>query len=155
MVNVHRNNNFVLKEFNKEAVLQHFDLPADEKLLTVVKKSFPFYWHDKREENFKQQMMRNKETGLWDHSENKSLGMYGGAYRSFEIQINGHTVLNGCLVITDTAVYELRPRFVNPALFFYLKGGVTDGFFFLLIENFRNLTFIVLSILINNEAAKI
>lgn len=118
MVNVHRNNNFVLKEFNKEAVLQHFDLPADEKLLTVVKKSFPFYWHDKREENFKQQMMRNKETGLWDHSENKSLGTYGGAYRSFEIQINGHTVLNGCLVITDTAVYELRPRFVNIAQFF-------------------------------------
>lgn len=82
----------------------------------MVKKSFPFYWHDKREENFKQQMMRNKETGLWNHSEDKTLGTYGGAYRSFEIQINGHTVLNGCLVITDTAVYELRPRFVNPFL---------------------------------------
>lgn len=82
----------------------------------MVKKSFPFYWHDKREENFKQQMMRNKETGLWNHSEDKTLGTYGGAYRSFEIQINGHTVLNGCLVITDTAVYELRPRFVNPLL---------------------------------------
>lgn len=61
-------------------------------------------------------MMRNKETGLWNHSEDKTLGTYGGAYRSFEIQINGHTVLNGCLVITDTAVYELRPRFVNPLL---------------------------------------
>ncbi|XP_055999241.1 uncharacterized protein LOC125654012 isoform X3 [Ostrea edulis] len=120
------------KEFNKEAVLQHFDLPVDEKLLTVVKKSFPFYWHDKREENLKQQMLKNKETGLWDQDDDRILGTYGGAYRSFEIQINGHTVLNGCLIITDSAVYELRPRISPERLFLDLalgksEGGVTDN----------------------------
>nr|XP_022297301.1 uncharacterized protein LOC111106775 isoform X2 [Crassostrea virginica] len=115
------------KEFNKDAVLQHFDLPVHEKLLTVVKKSFPFYWHDKREENFKQQMARTKETGLWDHSEDKILRTYGGAYRSFEIQINGHTVLNGCLVITDSAVYELRPRVSPERLFLDLALGKSDA----------------------------
>lgn len=113
MVNVYRNNNFFLKEFNKEVVLQYFDLLADEKLLVVVKKFFLFYWYDKREENFKQQMMRNKEIGFWNYFEDKIFGTYGGAYRSFEIQINGYIVLNGCLVIIDIVVYEFRLRFVN------------------------------------------
>ncbi|XP_062616739.1 uncharacterized protein LOC134278436 [Saccostrea cucullata] len=100
---------------------------VDEKLLTVVKKSFPFYWHDKQEENLRQQMMKNKETGMWDPTDDRILGTYGGAYRSFEIHINGHTVLNGCLVITDSAVYELRPRISAERLFLDLALGKSDA----------------------------
>ena len=31
---------------------------------------------------------------------------------AFDIQLTSHTVLDGCIIVTDSTVYECRPRLV-------------------------------------------
>lgn len=100
---------FVFQDFNKESVLQQFDIPQNEHLLTIQKKSFPFYWHEKCEENMRQKY--NQDIKLGSIS---SGSWQPGLTMSHDIQLTNHTVLDGCIIITDSAVYEMKPRYIRP-----------------------------------------
>lgn len=78
---------------NPDAIIQTFDLPCEEKVLGIVKINFPFYWHEKQEASL----------GLSEAELCSDLSPHS-------IHISRHTVFDGCLVITDAAVYECRPR---------------------------------------------
>lgn len=86
-----------MQEFNREAILQQFDFSGDEKLLSILLKSFPFYWHEKLEEQ------QRGTTG-------QMAGTSCSRISAFDIQLTSHTVLDGCIIVTDSNVYECRPR---------------------------------------------
>ncbi|KAL3853004.1 hypothetical protein ACJMK2_016594 [Sinanodonta woodiana] len=94
------------KDFNKDAVVQQFDFPKEEKLLAIVKKSFPFYWHEKQEEQKRAKLKVDSASA----DPNKVIS-------ALHIQLNSHTVMDGCIIITDTCVYECRPRISPERLF--------------------------------------
>lgn len=85
---------------NPDAIIQTFDLPCEEKVLGIVKINFPFYWHEKQEASL----------GLSEAELCSDLSPHS-------IHISRHTVFDGCLVITDAAVYECRPR-ISPERYF-------------------------------------
>ena len=91
----------ILQEFNRDAILQQFDISIEEKLLSVLLKSFPFYWHEKLEE----QTARSAE-------QTDDQGTSRSRISAFDIQLTSHTVLDGCMIVTDSTVYECRPRLV-------------------------------------------
>ncbi|XP_052092114.1 uncharacterized protein LOC127728604 isoform X1 [Mytilus californianus] len=103
------------KDFNKDAVLQQFDIPQNEHLLTIQKKSFPFYWHEKCEENMRQKYNQDIKLGL-----TSSGSWQPGLTMSHDIQLTNHTVLDGCIIITDSSVYEMKPRISPERLFLEL-----------------------------------
>lgn len=100
---------FILQVFNKDATFQQFTLRQDEKLLAVLKKSFPFYWHEKREEEGKAKVSQ-PVTGSQD------VALDAGAD---SIPITTHTVLDGCILVSDSAVYECRPRLLSLSSFLW------------------------------------
>ena len=107
---------FLLQDFNKDAILQQFEFAADEKLLCILSKSYPFYWHEKLEDQqIKHLHDQDDQTGSW---EEKVLSAY-------EIPLSSFTVLDGCMVITDTTVYECKPwqvksdQGINPIIVSY------------------------------------
>ncbi|GAB1599590.1 uncharacterized protein LOC115226128 [Argonauta hians] len=83
-----------------DSILQTFDLPCEEKVLGIVKKCYPFYWHDKQEAS-----MQLSHTELMSD------------LSPYSVPISRHSVLDGCLVITENAVYECRPR-ISPERYF-------------------------------------
>ncbi|XP_064605669.1 uncharacterized protein LOC135470577 [Liolophura sinensis] len=93
--------------FNTDATFQQFTLRQDEKLLAVLKKSFPFYWHEKREEEEKARVSQSV-TGSQDVTLDEGAD---------SIRITTHTVLDGCILVSNSAVYECRPR-VSPERLF-------------------------------------
>ena len=95
-----------MQEFNKESILQQFEFPTDERLISVLPKSFPFYWHEKLEED---QVKHFTDSDEIKHFPNKSSSM--------SINLSSHTVLEGCIVITNSTVYECRPRLSPERLF--------------------------------------
>lgn len=106
------------QEFNKEAILQQFEFPPDEKLQYIVQKSFPFYWHEKLEEDqFKLLCDQEEKTGS-DCSEMPC---------SIEIPLSSHTVLDGCIIITNCTVYECRPMTSPERLFLELCISQSDS----------------------------
>ncbi|XP_046564861.1 uncharacterized protein LOC124273631, partial [Haliotis rubra] len=107
----------IVKDFNKEAIVQQFDLPPDETLLGVQKKCFPFYWHEKREE----ERLRSVQEGE-EMEQPTSLPPNIQA-----IPVTSHTVLDGCIVITNQAIYECRPRISPERLFLALAIQHTDA----------------------------
>ncbi|XP_053407428.1 uncharacterized protein LOC123565052 isoform X2 [Mercenaria mercenaria] len=107
------------QDFNKEATLQQFELPADEKLISVMQKSFPFYWHEKLEED--------QIKLLHDQDEQKLTGSHSSKVLSaLEIPLSLHTVLDGCIIVTNSTVYECRPRASPERLFLELCVNQTD-----------------------------
>lgn len=88
------------QDFNKEAVLQTLGLPEGEHVLTFWRRTFPFYWHDKHEQLLSEAQIMDKEVS--------------------SIPITSHTVLYGCIIVTDSAVYECRPRMSPERLFLQL-----------------------------------
>ncbi|KAK3101004.1 hypothetical protein FSP39_000154 [Pinctada imbricata] len=116
------------KEFNKDSVIQQFDLPLGEKLLGVMAKSFPFYWHEKHEEELKQSMGTNQSKSVLpgiSQSETASADP-DQSQSSYDIDVPSHTVLNGCIIVTDAGVYECRPRISPERLFLDLAIQQTD-----------------------------
>ncbi|CAG2245012.1 PI4KA [Mytilus edulis] len=103
------------KDFQQKSVLQQFDIPQNEHLLTIQKKSFPFYWHEKCEENMRQKYNQDIKLGL-----TSSGSWQPGLTMSHDIQLTNHTVLDGCIIITDSAVYEMKPRISPERLFLEL-----------------------------------
>ncbi|XP_076469360.1 uncharacterized protein LOC143299801 isoform X3 [Babylonia areolata] len=100
-----------LQDFNDDAVIQKLELPPGEKLLGACQRSFPFYWHDKQEE---QQRARLRQGTVLEQPTMDTVAMDPQA---FEIPVTSHTVLDGCIIVTDTAVYECRPRASPERLF--------------------------------------
>ena len=112
--------NICFQEFNKEATLQQFELPSDEKLISVMQKTFPFYWHEKLEED--------QIKLLHDQDEQKLTGSHSSKMLSaIEIPLSLHTVLDGCIIVTDCTVYECRPRTSPERLFLDLCVNQTDS----------------------------
>lgn len=111
------------QDFNKDAVLQQFDLPQEEHLLTVLKKSYPFYWHDKREEDLCQKMAQDIQLGLGRANRSGPNILPSTAY---DMQVTSHTVLNGCIIITGSSVYECRPRISPERLFLQMAVQQLD-----------------------------
>ena len=96
--------------FNKDAVLQQFELPPEDKLLTILPKSFPFYWHEKLEEQLgKLSYDQDDARSTGSELEQSGVDQYK-ALSAFGIPLSSHTVLDGCIVISDSTVYECRPR---------------------------------------------
>ena len=100
---------FQFQDFNKDSVIQQFDIPQDERLLGVMSKSFPFYWHEKHEGEIKQGLLSQAVLPGSDSSDpvQSSPNQFLGSY---DIDVPSHTVLNGCIIVTDAGVYECRPR---------------------------------------------
>ena len=90
----------IFQEFNKDAILQQFDISSEEKLLSILLKSFPFYWHEKLEEQQTRSGVEQTEPDGTGHSR----------ISAFDIHLTSHTVLDGCIIVTDSTVYECRPR---------------------------------------------
>ncbi|CAH1782485.1 unnamed protein product [Owenia fusiformis] len=107
-------------EFNAEAVPQYFYLPENEEIQIIYKKSFPFYWHEKQEEEARMRLLADQSQGR--------LESYPVEFSEAElsIQIAKHTVLDGCLIITKSAVYECRPRVSPERLFLNVALNSTD-----------------------------
>ena len=107
----------VFQEFNKESIVQQFEMNSGERVLAVIKRSYPFYWH-KRNEERRQQASQVETISLLSGSTDQSAArkpfvasQSASSLRdAYSVQLNTHTVLDGCLVITDKAVYETRPR---------------------------------------------
>eukprot|EP00106_Octopus_bimaculoides_P003264 XP_014770706.1 PREDICTED: uncharacterized protein LOC106869467 [Octopus bimaculoides] len=97
------------QNLSPESVLQTFDLPCEEKVLGIVKQSYPFYWHDKQESSM-----------------NLSPAELMSDLSPYSVPISHHSVLDGCLVITECAVYECRPRISPERYFFQLALHPTD-----------------------------
>jgi hypothetical protein len=94
----------ILQDFNEDAVIQKLELPPEEKMLGASLRTFPFYWHDKQED---MQRTRLREGTVLEQPAMETFAMEP---RAFDIPVNSHTVLDGCIIVTDCAVYECRPR---------------------------------------------
>ncbi|KAJ8301898.1 hypothetical protein KUTeg_020885 [Tegillarca granosa] len=109
------------QEFNKDSILQEFNLPQEERLQIVLRKSYPFYWHEKREEDFKMKYMQDDQIRLSPDGAGKE-----SLLKSHDIHVTSHTVLNGCIIITDSTVYECRPRISPERLFLEIAMQQSD-----------------------------
>ncbi|XP_052272508.1 uncharacterized protein LOC127873013 isoform X1 [Dreissena polymorpha] len=103
-------------DFNKDSVVQQFEIPPDEKLVSILAKPFPFYWHEKLEEDHHKHLADTD-----DHKNAESLPS------AYNIILNSHTVLDGCIVITNNTVYECRPRISPERLFLELCISQSDS----------------------------
>ncbi|XP_013379140.1 uncharacterized protein LOC106150720 [Lingula anatina] len=121
--------------FNKDAIVQAFGFPASESIVAVFKRSYPFYWHEKREEELLQksasassrEFVKKDEKLATDANKRRSGGTSQEKPKSeleavelsaaYSIQISTHTVLDGCIVVTQDGAYECRPR-VSPERYF-------------------------------------
>ncbi len=86
------------QKFNKDSVLQEFPFSADERVEALYRRPYPFFWHERYgAESSSQQdgaiTMRTPSTSL-----------------SSQIELTSHTVLDGCMVLTNHALYKCRPR---------------------------------------------
>lgn len=94
----------VEQEFNNDSVLQQLGLPAGEQVLGLCHRTFPFYWHDKLEEDHVMRLQQSLSL------EQPSVDSVALELQTFSIPVTSHTVLDGCLIITEIGVYECRPR---------------------------------------------
>ncbi|XP_059167595.1 uncharacterized protein LOC131949741 [Physella acuta] len=102
------------QDFNEEAMVQQFNLPEGETLLGVLKKRYPFYYHEHRENEWSKRLrggsiiqpLKNHDAQL-----DSSVLM---------IPVTTHTVLDGCIIVTNCSVYEIRPCISPERLFLHL-----------------------------------
>ena len=92
----------LFQKFNKESILQEFALCTDEKVIALYKRPYPFFWHEKYcdERNFQQP---ESPEGIQIRKLSSKL--------SCQCQLSSHTVLDGCMVLTNHALYKCRPRY--------------------------------------------
>ncbi|XP_074645668.1 uncharacterized protein LOC141901958 isoform X2 [Tubulanus polymorphus] len=86
--------------FNADSTVQVFRIP-DRVLVDVYKRSFPFYWHRRNQREYSNKIQPFAE----------------------EMKLGNYTVLDGCLIVTQTAVYECRPRVAPEHLFLDICMG--------------------------------
>ncbi|XP_055882453.1 uncharacterized protein LOC106072788 isoform X4 [Biomphalaria glabrata] len=106
--------------FNKEALVQEFDLIEGENLLGVERKRYPFYLHEHRESEWSKHL----ESGqLIQPMKNKDLYLDKEVLR---LPITTHTVLDGCVLVTSYAVYEVRPCISPERLFLHMAMSLPE-----------------------------
>ena len=97
---------FVLlsQKFNKDSILQEFTLNPDEKVIAVYKRPYPFFWHEKYGDERRNREPESPE-GIQIATRPQKL--------SSQCELGSHTVLDGCMVLTNQALYKCRPRYVT------------------------------------------
>ena len=98
----------LLQKFNKESILQEFPLNADEKVIAVYKRPYPFFWHERYGDERRNQEPESPE-GIQITTRPQKL--------SNQCELGSHTVLDGCMVLTNQALYKCRPRYEPPFKF--------------------------------------
>ncbi|XP_022105351.1 uncharacterized protein LOC110987172 isoform X2 [Acanthaster planci] len=110
---------------NPAAVMQTFFLPSDERVVAVYKCSFPAgYVSDKTTTQADRAPARYSQQGVKHQAQthtNKSTTKL-----ELPSRIETHTVLEGCLLVTDVAVYQCRPRISPEGLFLELAMEEMD-----------------------------
>lgn len=66
----------------------------------MERKRYPFYYHEHHESELSKRVRSGSIT-----RPAKSLEL-----PVFDIPVTTHTVLDGCIIVTDCSVYEIRPR---------------------------------------------
>ena len=99
---------FYPQKFNKESVLQEFQLAADERVVAVYKRPYPFFWHERYGD---ERTSREPESPGGIEIKARPLKL------SSQCELTSHTVLDGCMVLTNQALYKCRPRYVT------MEGG--------------------------------
>nr|XP_006814591.1 PREDICTED: uncharacterized protein LOC102801041 [Saccoglossus kowalevskii] len=85
-------------EGDTDAIVQMFSLPANEVILEVYKESFPPQYLINLERRHREEQM-------------DSMGEVKRTTAANQVsETECHTVLDGCLVITNAAIYQCRPR---------------------------------------------
>lgn len=103
------------QEFSSSAIVQEFLLPDEEKLIGVERKRYPFYYHEHHETEWANRIRagsfimpsRCADAAHLDSS-------------VLNIPVTTHTVLDGCIIVTDCCVYEIRPCISPERLFLHL-----------------------------------
>ena len=99
-------------------MLQQFEFHNDEKLMAILPKSYPFYYHEQLED----QQLHSLAT------ESQGKKHPDGAMSVFDIPLDNHTVLDGCVIISNSTVYECKPRVSPERLFLGLCISQSDSF---------------------------
>ncbi|BFZ08491.1 hypothetical protein BsWGS_11531 [Bradybaena similaris] len=98
------------QDFSNEAIVQEFTLPEGEHLISVERKRYPFYYHEHHESELSKRVRSGSITG----------SAKGLELPVLDIPVTTHTVLDGCIIVTDCSVYEIRPRISPERLFLHL-----------------------------------
>ncbi|XP_077982825.1 uncharacterized protein LOC144437691 [Glandiceps talaboti] len=102
------------EETSMDAVVQLFSIPDDENILEIYKERFPSRYLADRQK-------RHKVTE-GDGGSRRGLASSTAEY----IESQKDTVLDGCIVVTDAAVYQCRPRVSPEKLFLQLAVEYSD-----------------------------
>ncbi|XP_070558000.1 uncharacterized protein [Ptychodera flava] len=106
-------------DINMDSVVQLFNVPDNEKILAVHKVKFPAaYLSDKLKQELKERMP--------SVSGRQSTVRPGFSPTDWSKEFQKDTVLDGCVVITDAAIYQCRPRVSPEALFLQLAVQYSD-----------------------------
>ncbi|RUS76283.1 hypothetical protein EGW08_015955 [Elysia chlorotica] len=103
------------QEFSSSAIVQEFLLPEEEKLIGVERKRYPFYYHEHHETEWANRM----QAGSFIMPSKASDTVHLDA-SVLNIPVTTHTVLDGCVIVTDSCVYEIRPCISPERLFLHL-----------------------------------
>ena len=110
----------LLQKFNKDSILQEFTLNPDEKVIAVYKRPYPFFWHEKYGDERRNREPESLE-GIQIATRPQKL--------SSQCELGSHTVLDGCMVLTNQALYKCRPRYVTRVPVRTEKPGKWEGIF--------------------------
>ncbi|XP_038061322.1 uncharacterized protein LOC119732026 [Patiria miniata] len=107
---------------NEAAVMQTFFLPSDERVIAVYKCSFPAgYVNDKTsKESDQPNISQGVEHQVQIHRDKST------SKHELQTRIESHTVLEGCVLVTDVAVYQCKPRISPEGLFLELAMEEAD-----------------------------
>lgn len=105
-------------------MLQQFEFPSDEKLISVLPRSFPFYWHEKLEE---EQLKHLNDADEMKSSASLNMSSATKMPSALSLPLSSHTVIEGCIIVTSNTVYECRPRVSPERLFLELCITQTDS----------------------------
>ncbi|GFR62453.1 X-linked retinitis pigmentosa GTPase regulator-like protein [Elysia marginata] len=103
------------QEFSSSAIVQEFLLPEEEKLIGVERKRYPFYYHEHHETEWANRMRAGSFIMPSKTADSACLDA-----SVLNIPVTTHTVLDGCIIVTDSCVYEVRPCISPERLFLHL-----------------------------------
>ncbi len=87
-------------------MLQEFPFSSDEHVITVYKRPYQFFWHERYGDERPLQEASTDGDGL-------HMRQVPGDKLSNQIALSSHSVLDGCMVLTNHALYKCRPRWVH------------------------------------------
>ncbi|GFO46551.1 X-linked retinitis pigmentosa GTPase regulator-like protein [Plakobranchus ocellatus] len=105
------------QEFSSSAIVQQFILPEGEKLIGVERKRYPFYYHEHHETEWTNRIRAGSGSIILPSTSRDSAHLDASV---LNIPVTTHTVLDGCVIVTDSCVYEIRPCISPEHLFLHL-----------------------------------